>query len=137
MMRFVKISCMDMYKMRKLYESLMSQACHGLLFREGLILGAEYVDAAKASGDEYLTAVRKVLEYRGWVQEVDFKKDRVIVKGSAEAHKEDESESCHRLRGILQKVLEHHHGGRAKVSEIECESIGNKRCIFQYETGVI
>ena len=46
MARFVKISQNEFVSVRKLYESVMSYACHGLFFREGMVL-AEGVTAVQ------------------------------------------------------------------------------------------
>jgi hypothetical protein len=40
-MKFVKLSQSEYEAIRKLYEGVMSQACYGLFFREGMILGDE------------------------------------------------------------------------------------------------
>ncbi len=73
-----------------------------------------------------------MLKYRGWVSEVKFEDDKVVVKGSVEVYPGAESETCHRLRGILQKIIEEYNGLRTRFTEDECESLGNSNCIFSY-----
>jgi predicted hydrocarbon binding protein len=132
-MRFVKISTDDLIKIRKLYEGLMSHACHGLFFREGLELGQEYSESATESGGEYFSAIKNILKFRGWVKDISFNRKNIIVEGSAESNPDHDVETCHRLRGILHKVIEIHYLRKIKTIETECESLGNERCIFNYE----
>jgi len=132
-MRFVKISSKELVKIRELYEGLMSYACYGLFFREGVVIGEEFAEAVKESGEEYFKAMKNVLEHRGWASEVSFEDGKVTIKDSAEVEPGSESETCHRLRGILQKVLEIHHGKKIRCTEKECKSTGGERCVFIYE----
>lgn len=132
-MRFIKITRNELDKVRRLYESLMGHASHGLFFREGLAIGEEFSTAAIYSGEEYFSTIKKLLKYRGWVEEIDFSEDIVTVKGSAEVSQGSEVETCHKLRGILQKVLEGYHGRKVRCTELECESTEGDQCTFSIE----
>jgi predicted hydrocarbon binding protein len=132
-MRFIKVTKDELAKIRRLYEGLMGHASHGLFFREGLVIGEEFSSAAIYSGEEYFSAIKKLMKYRGWVEEIEFEDEKVIVKGSAEVFSGSESETCHKMRGIIQKIIEGYHGKKARCTEIECESLGSESCIFNIE----
>ena len=105
MARFVKVSQQELDSVRKLYESVMSYACHGLFFREGMVL-AEEVTKSLALGEDPLDVGKKVILERGWAEEVAFTDSGARVRGSIEAVPGGDVETCHRLRGILSKLLE-------------------------------
>ena len=52
-MRFVRISQTEMEKIRRLYESVMSKASHGLFYREGNTFGREIVKMAGENSENY------------------------------------------------------------------------------------
>ena len=52
-MRHAKISKMEFIKMRKLYESVMSNACNGLFFSEGRVFGEEIAEIAEKDKDKF------------------------------------------------------------------------------------
>ncbi|MFQ5553244.1 MAG: hypothetical protein ACE5EW_05960, partial [Thermoplasmata archaeon] len=68
-MRFVKISQPEIEAVRQLYESVMSYACHGLFFREGLSLGRDIAEMA-AKGEDFFDACRRILIARGWAEDI-------------------------------------------------------------------
>jgi len=132
-MRIVKISDTELFRIRKMYENLIAQASYALFFREGLAIGEEFVEVVKQTGEDFFSAIKKILKYRGWVLEVDFDDGKVTVKGSAEVNSGSNAETCHRLRGIIRKLVEEYHRKKIKIIEVKCESMGNERCIFDYE----
>jgi predicted hydrocarbon binding protein len=132
-MKFVKISSDELAKARQLYESIMSYACHGLFFREGILYGAEIAKIADSNSDDYLNAAAKIMVARGWVESVDFREREAIVKGSVEVKSNSESETCHRVRGIVSRVYEGHLGGPVRCTETSCESTGKTSCVFIVE----
>src|SRR2546421_926740 len=83
----------------------MSYACHGLFFREGMVL-AEDVTRNLPLGEDPLEAGKQVILERGWAEDVLFTDSGARVRGSIEAMPGGEMETCHRLRGILSKLLE-------------------------------
>src|SRR2546422_79725 len=83
----------------------MSYACHGLFFREGMVL-AEEVTKNLDLGEDPLEFGKKVILERGWAEEVSFTESGASVRGSIEAMPGGDVETCHRLRGILSKLLE-------------------------------
>ncbi len=131
-MRHVKISKKELANIAKLYESVMSNACHGLFLREGSAYGAEIGEQAMQDKDNFWEIVKNELVDRGWVEDVEFKGDTITVKGSIEAHKNEEP-TCHRLRGILRHLYESHRNEKLFVAEKKCESLGDKACIFKIE----
>jgi len=131
-MRFVKISQTEVSSILRLYEGVMSYACHGLFFREGEALGDQLAELCKGSGD-ILDGARKILVARGWVEDVVFDDEEIRVKGSIEADKENESPSCHRLRGILSRLRSINDRKDARLVEVECASSGSEECVFKSE----
>ncbi len=132
MARLVRISQEELDSVRKLYESVMSYACHGLFFREGMVLADEMVRSLPANQDP-LAAARQMLLDRGWAEDVTFTDTGARVRGSIEVSHGSGMETCHRIRGILSKVLEAKTKQRVRLNEVECVSTGAKECVFQRE----
>jgi predicted hydrocarbon binding protein len=131
-MRYIKISQKELEKVAKLYESVMSNACHGLFFREGSALGAEIVALANKDREKFFDIATEELKDRGWVEDVKFDGNKITVKGSIEASKGEEP-TCHRLRGILRHLFEAYGNERLYCSEKKCVSVGDEACIFNIE----
>ena len=129
-MRFIRISQEEMHKIRRLYESVMSHACHGLFYREGEALGKEIVKMANEDKENFLETAGRLIKGRGWVDEIGFMDDRIIAKGSFEGKEGLESPSCHRLRGMVHAILEEHTGKKLVCLEEKCVSIGDPYCEF-------
>ncbi len=132
MARLVKISQEELDSVRKLYESVMSYACHGLFFREGMVLADQAVKGLGPAQDP-LAAGRQMILDRGWAEDVLFTDSGARVRGSIEVSAGSEMETCHRLRGILSKVLEAKTKQRIRLNEVECVSTGAKECVFERE----
>lgn len=132
MARVVKISQQELDSVRKLYESVMSYACHGLFFREGMVLADEILKSAPAGKDPLEVGRQEILD-RGWAEDVLFTDTGAKVRGSIEASASSDRETCHRLRGILSKVLEAKAKQRVRLNEVECVSTGAKECVFERE----
>ncbi len=132
MARLVKISQEELDSVRKLYESVMSYACHGLFFREGMVLADEIVKSLPASQDPLAVGRQMILD-RGWAEDVLFTDTGARVRGSIEVSPGSEMETCHRLRGILSRVLETKTKQRVRLNEVECVSTGAKECVFERE----
>lgn len=133
MMKFVKISQDDLNKVTDLYNSIMSTASSGLFMREGFILGEEIARESKFSGDYFDGAAELLLE-RGWVDEVTFEDDRVIVNGSAEAARRSSKPGCHRLKGIIRRLYELHSDRKMLCTEVQCQGSGADSCVFKVES---
>lgn len=134
-MRFVKLSQREFKQIRKLYESVMSQACYGLFYREGMILGDEMALIAQQEPEEYFEVCAKLLKAKGWVEDVKFENGLATVTGSIEALEPDQVGkcSCHRMRGILRKIYEGHRHKQMHCEEVECVAKGDKQCVFRLE----
>jgi predicted hydrocarbon binding protein len=131
-MREVKIDQAALIKIRELYESVMASACHGLFAREGAILGAEIATQALKDPERYFTLATEAMVGLGWVESVEFRSDRVVVKGSIEAA-EGQGVSCHRLRGMLRELYERKSSTRVNCLEEECVGNGNDACVFRIQ----
>jgi predicted hydrocarbon binding protein len=132
-MRFVKISQEEILATRKLYESVMSYACHGLFHREGKAVGRGVADIALKNPSEYFETTKNILVGRGWVQEMVFDGTTVTARGSIEVVPGSDTETCHRLQGILAMIYEAERGERLVCVEEECESTGADKCLFRIE----
>jgi predicted hydrocarbon binding protein len=131
-MRYVKVSQDEFASVRKLYESVMAYACHGLFFREGQSI-ADGVAKEVERGEDLFVGARRVLIARGWITDVQFGRADARVQGSIEVSLGSESETCHRLRGILTRLYESRTKGKVRLTEIECESTGSTECVFKAE----
>ena len=132
MARLVKVSQQELDSVRKLYESVMSYACHGLFFREGMVLADELLKGLP-QGQDPLSVGRQLIMDRGWAEDVLFTDHGAKVRGSIEVSPGSEMETCHRLRGILSKVLEAKTKQRVRLNEVECVSTGGRECVFERE----
>jgi predicted hydrocarbon binding protein len=128
----VKISKNELQKVAKLYESVMSNACNGLFFREGTAYGSEIAELAEESKENYWETAKSELIERGWVEDIGFKKNEIVVKGSIEASEAKEP-TCHRLRGILRHLFETSRNEKLFISEKKCTSMGDRACVFVIE----
>jgi len=131
-MKFVKFSQAEFEEIRKLYESVMSHACHGLFFREGMILGEEISKIALQEQEKYFEICANLLRARGWIDNIVFEESTAVVEGSVESSQAD-IPTCHRLRGIVKKIYESKTHRRLHCEEIECVSKGDKHCVFRVE----
>lgn len=131
-MKFVKLSQSEYEQIRKLYEGVMSQACYGLFFREGMILGDELSKIALQEPEKYFEICANLLRARGWVDNIVFEETTATAEGSVEAG-QSEVPTCHRLRGIVKKLYEARNHRRLHCEEIECVSRGDKHCVFRVE----
>lgn len=132
-MKFVKLSQSEYDQIRRLYEGVMSQACYGLFFREGMILGEELSKIAMQEPEKYFEICGNLLRARGWVDNIVFEKSTAVAEGSIEAG-QAEVATCHRLRGIIRKMFEAHEHKKLHCEEIECVSKGDKHCVFRVES---
>jgi len=131
-MKFVKLSQSEFEEIRKLYEGVMSQACYGLFFREGMILGDEISKIALQEPEKYFEICANLLRARGWVDNIVFQESTAVAEGSIEATEAD-STTCHRLRGIVRRIFEAETHRRLHCEEIECVGKGDKHCVFKVE----
>jgi len=105
-MKFVKLSQSEYEEIRKLYEGVMSQACYGLFFREGMILGEEIAKIAQQEPEKYFEICGNLLRARGWVDNIVFEESTAVAEGSIESGGGDGAPTCHRLRGMVRKIYE-------------------------------
>jgi predicted hydrocarbon binding protein len=129
-MKFVRISQPELEKIRRLYESVMSKASHGLFYREGLDLGRIIVDMASEDSENFLGTASRLIKGRGWVEEITFQNEKVIARGSIEAVGTASEPTCHRLRGIIHMVAEEAYDKKLICMEVLCKSTGDDLCEF-------
>ncbi|HEX9906858.1 MAG TPA: V4R domain-containing protein [Thermoplasmata archaeon] len=131
-MKFVKLSQSEYEEIRKLYEGVMSQACYGLFFREGMILGEDIAKIAMQEPEKYFEVCANLLRARGWVDNIVFQESTAVAEGAIEASR-SESPTCHRLRGIVRRIYETKGHRKYHCEEIECAGKGDKHCVFKVE----
>jgi len=132
MVRYVRVSQNEFASVRKLYESVMSYACHGQFFREGVALADESVHENQA-GPHLLSPDTQHQVSRGRDQDTMFTETGARVRGSTEASPAAQIQTCHRLRGILSRLVELSTRRRLRFSEVECMSAGASECVFAKE----
>jgi len=118
----------EILKIEEMYREIMSYASIGLLLRTGEVIGE--VITERLPREDYFDSLKDILKVRGWVDEIEFEKDKVIVKGSVEVH-ESKFPTCHILRGIIRKIYENYYKTIVNVEEEKCESIGDENCVFK------
>ncbi len=135
--RTIRISRDELLDIRKIYESVMSYACHGLFFREGEVLGDNIAEIAMKSSEgekeKYFEVAANLLAGRGWAEKVLFSENKAVVSGSIEVEEGKGAQSCHLLKGIIKRVYENYYNDGFNCEEIECESKGDENCVFRLE----
>ncbi len=131
--RYLKIPQGDVERVQGLYEGVMSFASHGLFFREGIIFGRGIASQATDNENDFFGVASDILKSRGWVRDITFKKNEVLVNGSIEAADND-CPTCHKMRGIISSLYESKLGKQLTCLEVQCESMGAKQCVFKIDT---
>lgn len=129
-MKFVKLSKDELHQIAILYEEVMSTAYEGLFFREGKVIGEGIMEVV-TSEEKFKQKAGKIIKARGWVDEVTLEEEKAVVEGSIEVREEQDSPTCHRLRGMLAIIYEEGTGNMVEVNEISCESQGDDNCEFE------
>ena len=132
-MKFVKFSQSEFEEIRRLYEGVMAQACHGLFFREGMILGEEISKIAMQESEKYFEICANLLRARGWVDNIVFQETSAVVDGSFKSSASSDVPGCHRLRGIIRMTYEGKLHKKMHCEEIECVGKGDEHCVFKVE----
>jgi predicted hydrocarbon binding protein len=128
--RFVKYRRSDISAVRRLQESFMREAAHGLLFRTGQAVGSRIVRNARPYKQQYFEAARRILVDEGWVKDIQFQNDTITATGSIEIEKGTKN-TCHMLRGLIAKLYEGYFGKLMMCTEAECEGTGKPHCVFK------
>ncbi|MFW6038696.1 MAG: V4R domain-containing protein [Candidatus Saliniplasma sp.] len=129
-MKFVKLSQEELQKIAKFYREVMSTAYEGLFFREGKVIGEGIMQVVQEN-DDFRVKAAKLIQARGWADEVELGKAKAKAKGGIEVKEEAEDPTCHRLRGMLAIIYEKGTGDIVDVEEIECQSVGDDECVFE------
>ena len=130
--RSIKLRREELVEIKRLYETVMTFASHGMFYRSGRIIGDRLI---RSSGTELLR-LKESLVKEGWVTDITFEGDTITVVGSIEASSAD-SPTCHMLRGILAKVFEERSGKDVYCHERKCVSKGDDKCVFIIDTEVL
>jgi predicted hydrocarbon binding protein len=130
--RSIKLRREELVEIKRLYETVMTFASHGMFYRSGRIIGDRLI---RSSGTELLR-LKESLVKEGWVTDIAFEGDTITVVGSIEASSAD-SPTCHMLRGILAKVFEERSGKDVYCHERKCISKGDDKCVFIIDTEVL
>jgi len=130
--RAIRLRKEELVEIKKLYETVMTFASHGMFYRSGRIMGERLI---RVVGTD-LSRLRDALIKEGWATEVIFEGDTVTVTGSIEVSNSD-SPTCHMLRGILAKLFEERTGKDVYCHERKCVSKGDEKCVFVIDTEVL
>jgi len=130
--RAIRLRREELVEIKRLYETVMTFASHGMFYRSGRIVGDRII---RSSGTE-LSRVKESLIREGWVTDIDFEGDTITVVGSIEVMNSD-SPTCHMLRGLLAKVFEERSGKDVYCHERKCVSKGDDKCVFVIDTEVL
>lgn len=130
--RAVKLRREELVEIKRLYETVMTFASHGMFYRSGRIIGDRII---RTSGTD-LVRLKETLSKEGWVADIAFEGDTITVTGSIEASNSD-SPTCHMLRGILAKIFEERSGKDVYCHERRCVSKGDDKCVFIIDTEVL
>ena len=130
--RAIKLRREELVEIKRLYETVMTYASHGMFYRSGRIIGDRLL---RSSGTD-LSKLKDALIREGWVTDITFEGDTISVIGSIEASNSD-SPTCHMLRGILAKVYEERTGKDVYCHERKCLSKGDEKCLFVIDTEVL
>jgi predicted hydrocarbon binding protein len=130
--RFIKLRREELVEIKRLYETVMTFASHGMFYRSGRIIGDRLI---RTSGTELLRLKESLIK-EGWVTDINFEGDTITVVGSIEVSNSD-SPTCHMLRGLLAKVFEERSGKDVYCHERKCASKGDDKCVFVIDTEVL
>ncbi|MCU0851710.1 MAG: hypothetical protein MUC90_00420 [Thermoplasmata archaeon] len=130
--RAIRLRREELVEIKKLYETVMTFASHGMFYRSGRIIGDRLI---RAVGSD-LGKVKDALIREGWVTDIVFEGDTISVAGSIEVSNSD-SPTCHMLRGMLAKVFEERTGKDVYCHERRCVSKGDDKCVFVIDTEVL
>jgi len=130
--RFIKLRREELVEIKRLYETVMTFASHGMFYRSGRIIGDRLI---RTSGTELLRLKESLIK-EGWVTDINFEGDTITVLGSIEVSNSD-SPTCHMLRGLLAKVFEERSGKDVYCHERKCASKGDDKCVFVIDTEVL
>jgi len=130
--RAIKLRREELVEIKRLYETVMTFASHGMFYRSGRIVGDRLI---RTSGTDLLR-VKEALVKEGWVTDIAFEGDTITVTGSIEVSNSD-SPTCHMLRGLLAKVFEERTGKDVYCHERKCVSKGDDKCVFVIDTEVL
>jgi predicted hydrocarbon binding protein len=130
--RAIKLRREELVEIKRLYETVMTFASHGMFYRSGRILGDRVI---RSSGTD-LARVKEYLVREGWATDITFEGDTISVAGSIETFSSD-SPTCHMLRGIFAKVFEERSSKDVYCHERRCVSKGDDKCVFVIDTEVL
>jgi predicted hydrocarbon binding protein len=130
--RCIKLRREELVEIKRLYETVMTFASHGMFYRSGRIIGDRLI---RTSGTELLRLKESLIK-EGWVTDINFEGDTITVVGSIEVSNSD-SPTCHMLRGLLAKVFEERSGKDVYCHERKCASKGDDKCVFVIDTEVL
>jgi len=130
--RAIRLRREELVEIKRLYETVMTFASHGMFYRSGRIIGDRLMRAVGSDLDK----VKDALIREGWVTDITFEGDTINVAGSIEVSSSD-SPTCHMLRGMLAKVFEERTGKDVYCHERRCVSKGDDKCVFVIDTEVL
>lgn len=130
--RAIRLRKEELVEIKRLYETVMTFASHGMFYRSGRIVGDRLI---RSAGTE-LSRLKEAIIREGWVLDISFDGDTVTVVGSIEASNSD-MPTCHMLRGLIAKMFEVRLNKDVYCHERKCVSKGDDKCVFVVDTEVL
>ncbi|HDH41789.1 MAG TPA: hypothetical protein ENG12_05235 [Candidatus Altiarchaeales archaeon] len=134
-MRYISISQSEIQEIKRLHESVLSKSSGGLFYSIGRKFGRDIAKEIQ-DRDRFFEEAARILKDRNIVEDISFDEKTVTVKGSIEVRKENHP-TCDVLRGMLQALYRAYYGKKVYCEEIQCESTGADKCIFEMREEVI
>lgn len=128
--RFLTLEKSELIEVRKLHESTIGIATKGIFYKQGQMIGNRIFNECVSDIRRTFEILEEYLKSAGWVRDVKFYENTVVVKGSIE-QKDGDKSTCDTLRGIFSQVYENYLGIPVFCREAECESTGKEMCIFE------
>ncbi len=134
-MRYVSISQSELQEVKRFHESILSKSSGGLFYSIGRKFGENIVKEIQ-DRDRFFEGTARILKERNVVEDISFDEKTVTVKGSIEVGRADHP-TCDILRGIVLALYRAYYGKKVYCEEIQCESTGADKCIFEMREEVI
>ncbi len=130
----MNVSKDELCEIKRLHESILSKSSHGLFHSMGKIIGKKIIEEIQ-DRNRFFEEATRILKERGIIEDASFKEKKIIMKGSIEAVNGEVS-NCDLLRGIIVSLYVEYYQKKVYCKEIQCESRGAQKCIFEIKEDI-